>query len=56
VHIKNPVRPWRVIAEELSQEVDSEKISRLAFELAQALDEQEMPKLVAQTRERDSAA
>lgn len=33
-------RPWRVIAEELSQETDSQRILELSFELNRALDEQ----------------
>lgn len=35
-----PSRPWRVIANELSREKDPEKVTELAKELTQALDEQ----------------
>ncbi len=40
----NPVRDWRVVAEELKHERDPEKLTRLAEELTKALDEQELHK------------
>ena len=35
-----PDRPWRVIAEEVSKEADSDKIAELSEELIDALDKQ----------------
>lgn len=36
-----PVRPWRVVAEELSRETDPHRVLQLGQELNQALKEQE---------------
>ena len=38
----NAVRPWRIVAEEITHEQNTEKLTRLADELNQALDEQEL--------------
>ena len=35
-----PIRPWQVIAEEVSRESDSAKLTHLLEELNRALDEQ----------------
>jgi hypothetical protein len=35
-----PARPWRVIAEELSKEMNVKKVHDLSMELTRALDEQ----------------
>lgn len=35
-----PARPWRVIAEEASQEYDANRMAELMLELNQAFDEQ----------------
>jgi hypothetical protein len=40
--LPKPVRPWRVIAEELSRETDSQRVFELGEELNQALKEQEL--------------
>jgi hypothetical protein len=37
----NPVRPWRIVAEEIQHEQNAERLTRLTDELNQALDEQE---------------
>ena len=36
----NPDRPWRDIAEEVSEECDSDKVAELSQELIKALDKQ----------------
>jgi hypothetical protein len=48
----NSVRPWRVIAEELSHENDSEKITRLALELDHALDDEQKSHRASEPTER----
>jgi len=46
-----PSRPWDIIAQELSQETDEERILELLEELNQALNEQidRMPRIVSVT-------
>ena len=39
-----PVRPWRVIAAEISQESNPERFTDLCRELESALDQQTLPK------------
>jgi hypothetical protein len=48
-------RPWRVIAAEIAQEKDSEKMLELVRELDQALEEQGMVKMPRAIKERESA-
>lgn len=40
-HVTEEKRSWSAIAEELSQEQDSEKVGKLAEELNNALDQEE---------------
>jgi predicted P-loop ATPase/GTPase len=46
----NPPRPWRVIAHELTHEMDPKKVMQLSAELNRALAQEAVAKVVSQQR------
>jgi hypothetical protein len=40
-HLSKTIRPWRIVAEELSRETDPKRVFELSRELNEALKEQE---------------
>lgn len=41
-HVQEPVRSWRVVAQELSQETDPKRVLELSHELNEALKRQQI--------------